>query len=57
MPAEPGREAPLQAIAQACTPEAVEASGAAPTDRLALEAQSRPMRLWLTRSCRTARTC
>ena len=49
MPAEPGREAPLQVFAEACTPEAVEASGVAPTSRLGREAQSRPMRLWLTR--------
>jgi hypothetical protein len=52
MAAEPGREASLQALREACTTETVEASVAVPTCRLAREAQSRPMRLWLTR-----RTC
>jgi len=45
MPAEPGREAPVPLIAEACIPEAVAASGAAPIAHLAREAQGRPMRL------------
>ena len=45
MPAGPGPEAPVQLIAEACSPEAVEASGAAPIAHLAREVQGRPMRL------------
>jgi len=49
MSAGPGREAPVQLIAEACIPEAVEASGAAPIAHLAREAQRRPMRPPLAR--------
>lgn len=46
MPADPESGTPSsRVIEHACAPEAVEASGAVPTARLARAAQSRPTRL------------